>query len=208
MSIHASGDGFKASSSIKITFDGTIEVASGTTDAQGSFGIDFKVPPLTAGSHKIRISDGTTEREFDFVIESKAPPVPELEYPITASKPKQPITFIWGAVTDESGVTYEFQLSRDATFDDPLLHMSGIVDTTITLPENQKLESVSGKTPYLWRVRAIDGAGNTSDWSTVNTFTLGFTWPSWLIHVWYSLGIIVALVFGLWFGRRMAYQSY
>jgi len=35
-----------------------------------------------------------------------------------------------------------------------------------------------------------------------------FIMPSWMIHVWYGLGILVALILGLWLGRRMAYQNY
>ena len=72
----------------------------------------------------------------------------------------------------------------------------------------EKLKSAGSKTPYYWRVQATDAAGNVSEWSTVNTFTIGFLWPSWIIYVWGALAIVVALIFGLWFGRRMAYQSY
>jgi len=211
MDLGVTGGGFKASSPITITFDNsTTAAATGSTNAQGAFSITFNVPALTAGAHKMKISDGTTIVEVDFVMESAAPPAPLLLSPLTASKPKQPVTFNWSEVTDPSGITYEFQLSKDSTFStiNLLLDETGLTFTTIGLPADYKLESASGKTPYVWRVRAVDGAGNVGEWSTVNTFNIGMTWPSWLIHVWYSLGIIAALIFGLWFGRRMAYQSY
>jgi hypothetical protein len=74
------------------------------------------------------------------------------------------------------------------------------------MTDAEKLKSF--KTPYYWRVRATDAAGDVGAWSTSNTFTIGFIWPTWIIHVWYGLGIVVALILGLWLGRRMAYQSY
>jgi len=209
MNINITGTGFKASAPVTVTFDtNTAHAANGTTNAQGSFSLDFRIPPLVAGSHKMKISDGTTTQELDFYMEGTSPAVPLLESPLTATKPKQPVSFSWGAVSDPSGVVYDFQLSQDITFANLILSIPDMTDTSITLPANQELPSANSKAPYMWRVRAIDGAGNASEWSPVNTFTTGFSWPSWLIHVWYSLGILIALAFGVWFGRRMAYQAY
>jgi hypothetical protein len=209
MDVTASGTGFKASSAVGIYFDNnTTATAVGATNAQGTFSVDFKVPAVAKGNHTIRVSDGVTTKEFSFVMEGTAPPVPALLSPETASKASQPVTFNWNAVTDQSGVTYEFQLSQDASFATLILEQKSMTETTLTLPEDQKLPSASGEDAYKWRVRAIDGAGNASDWSSPYTFNIGTVWPSWLIHVWYGLGILVALVLGLWLGRRMAYQSY
>ncbi|MCL2149642.1 MAG: IPT/TIG domain-containing protein [Dehalococcoidia bacterium] len=209
MNMGVTGGGFRANSSITITFDSDPAVVATTSaTAQGSFSTSIQVPPLTAGAHKMRISDGTTTHELDFVIENTAPSAPVLLKPALASKPKQPVEFTWEAVADPSGVTYEFQLSQDETFEVLILEQLGISSTTLTLPDDPKLPSASGSNAYQWRVRAVDGAGNVGDWSPASTFNIGFIWPSWLIHVWYSLGIIIALVLGLWLGRRMAYQSY
>jgi len=211
MDVKVTGIGFRASSPVTITFDDNPDfTATGTTNAQGSFTLSFKVPSLAAGTNKLKVSNGTTVLEYDFVIESTPPAAPAQLKPLTAGKPKQPVVFSWGDVSDPSGVTYDFQLSQDPAFKTlPLtLDVYGLTETTLTLPADQKLPSAGSKNPYVWRVRAVDGAGNVGEWSTVNTFTIGFAWPSWLIHVWYSLGILVALAFGIWFGRRMAYQSY
>ena len=207
--ITVKGDGFKASAPVTVSFDNlTTNAATGTTNAQGSFSITFKAPAIAKGAHKIKVTDGTTTREFDFVMEGSAPQVPVLVMPATASKPTQPVAFSWNAVNDPSGVTYQFQLSQDATFNTTVLDQLNLTTPTLVLPADQKLPSAGGKTPYQWRVRAVDAAGNASAWSTANTFNIGFVWPNWIIHVWYGLGILVALILGLWLGRRMAYQSY
>jgi hypothetical protein len=211
LDITVKGDGFKASSPIAVTVDnGTANIATGTTSAQGSFQFTFKAPAIAKGAHTIKVSDGTTSKEFQFVMEGSAPPAPLLATPATASKPVQPVAFTWNSVSDPSGVTYEFQLSQDPTFNPAklVLEQTKLTATTLTLPADQKLPAAGGKTPYQWRVRAIDAAGNAGPWSTANTFNIGFVWPNWIIHVWYGLGIVVALILGLWLGRRMAYQSY
>ncbi len=209
LEVTVTGFGFKASSSVSVSFDSdTAATATGASNTQGSFSITFKVPAIAKGSHTIKVSDGITTKEFDFVMEGTAPAVPVLVTPATASKPQQPVAFTWNAVTDPSSVTYEFQLSQDATFATIIQEETGLTTPNFTLAEEPKLPSASGNTAYQWRVRAVDGAGNASAWSTTNTFSIGMVWPSWLIHVWYGLGILVALVLGLFFGRRMAYQSY
>ena len=205
------GYGFKAGTPIKVTFDeSTTVVGTINSNAQGSFILPFKVPALTKGPHTLKVTDGTTTKEFSFVMESKAPPVPVLVSPSPAVKPQQPVTFNWGSVVDESGVTYDFQLASDASFSPGtiILDQTGLTNTTLTLPADQELPPAGGKTPYVWRVRAVDGADNVSAWSTANTFSIGFVWPPWIIHVWYGLGILAALILGLWLGRRMAYQAY
>ena len=206
------GANFKPGATLNITFDNdpTI-IATAVVDVQGIVNLSFKVPTLAAGVRKMKLNDGTVSHEIDFVIESTAPPAPTLDRPKDGSKPKQPVTFSWKEVSDQSGVAYEFQLSQDPNFgEDAIIYADTVTNgITLTLPNEPKLPDSSDGFPYLWRVRAIDGAGNTSDWSVVNTFKLGgFALPSWMIHVWYSLGIIIALAFGVWFGRRMAYQSY
>jgi hypothetical protein len=212
--ITVKGDGFKASTPITVTVDnGTAAIASGTTNAQGSFQFTFKAPgapTLTKGTHTLKVGDGVTTQEFTFIMEGVAPASPLLAVPATASKPVQPVVFTWNPVSDTSGVKYEFQLSQDPTFNPStlVLEQKDLTNTQLTLPVDQQLPAAGGKTPYQWRVRAIDAAGNAGPWSTANTFNIGFVWPNWIIHVWYGLGILVALILGLWLGRRMAYQSY
>jgi hypothetical protein len=208
MDMTISGTGFKAVSDITVTFESTpVTVATVKSDNNGSFTVTFKVPVATSGSHTIKATDGTTTKEFAFFMDSTAPVAPALLLPIDKFKPKQPVSFSWNAVTDSSGVTYTIQIYQDpAPGATGLIEHTGLTATTYKMTDAEELKS--SKAPYYWRVRATDAAGNVGAWSTANTFTIGFIWPWWMIHVWYGLGIVVALILGLWLGRRMAYQSY
>lgn len=208
MDMTISGTGFQSNPTITVTFDSTtITGATVTSGANGSFTATFKIPTTPAGNHIIHVTDGTTTKDFAFFMDSTAPVAPTLLLPIDKFKPKQPVPFSWNAVTDPSGLTYTMQISLDPAFGATgLIEHTGLTTTTYTMTVAEKLKS--SKTPYYWRVRATDKAGNVGAWSTSNTFTIGFIWPWWIIHVWYGLGIVVALIFGLWLGRRMAYQSY
>jgi hypothetical protein len=137
-------------------------------------------------------------------MESTAPPGVDLISPVDNFKPRQPVTFSWNASSDPSGVTYELQVSADAGFNSLILEINDLTATEYTMGEVEKLDSVSTKTPYYWRVRAIDGAFNASNWST-DTFIIGLIWPVWLTYTLGGIGALIALIIsGLWLRRRMA----
>ncbi len=208
MELTVSGNGFKPSSAISVTIEGAAaQIASKQSDAQGSFSVTFKVPAVSGGEHILHVSDGTTVKDFTIFVDNAAPTAPAVPVWPRNFHPKQPVPFSWNGASDASGVTYELQLSQETGFTNLILSKKGLTATTYTMTEAEKLKS-SGKAPYMWRVRAIDGAGNVGAWSEVNSFGIGLQLPSWMIHVWYGLGILVALVLGLWLGRRAAYQSY
>jgi hypothetical protein len=207
MNFTINGTGFTPNATITVAFE-TTTVATVTSDGSGSFSAPFKIPAASAGSHTIHVTDGTTSQSFTFFMDSTAPAAPTLLTPTDKFKPKQPVPFTWNAVSDPSGVTYDFQISQDPNFGTLILEHTGLTTAGYTMTSAEKLKSAGSGNPYYWRVRAIDGAGNIGVWSSSNTFTIGFIWPSWMIHVWYGLGIIAALLLGLWLGRRMAYQSY
>ena len=209
MSLTINGTGFKPNKDITVTFaSAPVTVALVNSDAGGSFTATFKVPAAPSGNHTISASDGTTTENFAFFMDSTAPDAPALVTPVTSSKQGQPVAFTWKAVTDSSGVAYTIEISQDQSFATLILEHTGLTTATYTMTSAEKLKTAGSKTPYYWRVQATDAAGNVSGWSTANTFTIGFMWPSWIIYVWGALAIIVALIFGLWLGRRMAYQSY
>ena len=206
--ITVTGTGF-AVGVITVTFESTPQtVAIVSADSTGSFTASFKVPTAPSGPHTIHVSDGTTIKDFSYFMDSTPPDAPKLVLPVDKFKPKQPIPFTWGAVTDPSGATYTLQISQDPSFATVILEKTGLTTAGYTMSTAEKLKSAGAKTPYYWRVKATDLAGNVGAWSTSNTFTIGFMWPSWIIYVWGGLAIIVALILGLWIGRRMAFQSY
>ncbi len=206
MDLSVTGSGFKASSGITIAL-GASTLATGQTDGNGSFGISFRMPAATAGEHKITASDGTTTKEFTFFMDAQAPPSPSLLEPANASKPKQPLTFSWNAVTDISGVTYDLQVSRDAGFTTLVMEKTGLTDTEYAMTEDERLDSASASAPYQWRVRAVDSAGNKGVWTTPATFTIGFIWPMWLTFVLFGVALLVVLYIGMRIGSRIALKA-
>jgi hypothetical protein len=204
-----SGSGFKANATVTVTYETELVVlATTTTDSSGSFSVTFTIPASLAGDHTVTVSDGTTIEQFTFVMESDPPPPPRPLLPPMGFKPKQPITFDWEGVTDLSPpVIYSLQIARDSGFSDMVLEKTGLTETEYTLTEEEELESVGKNEPYYWRVRAVDGAQNESLWSGTGSFTVGFSWPSWLIYLWFGLGLVVAGIVGFVLGKRVAFSA-
>jgi len=80
-------------------------------------------------------------------------------------------TFKWSAVSDPSGVTYTLQVDNDSDFTSPEINPSDLIDNAYT-------PSYLAEENYSWRVRAVDGAGNLGDWSTVWTLLIDTTAPA------------------------------
>ena len=143
-------------------------------------------------------------------MESEVPPVPASLLPEVGVKAEQPVYFDWGDVTDTSGVTYTLQLAtaEDFTADSIVLEKKGLTDTEYTVTEEEKLPPVKEEAPYHWRVRAIDGASNASNWTGAGSFYVGFLWPKlggWLLYLLMGIGGLLLLALGFWLGRRTAY---
>jgi len=198
-----SGTGYGVGT-ITIT-DTTAAVTLATvTSAAGVFSVTFTIPEGAGGSHTINVSDASgVKHTFIFFMEEQAPAAPALMLPEEAGKAKQPVIFDWQDITDDSGVTYTFQLSTDSGFVTLVMEQTGLTTSDFTLTEAQELESVSGDAPYHWRVKAVDGAGNESAWSAA-TFTVGFSLelPLWAIIVISVVGGLGLLALGFWLGRR------
>ncbi len=203
MDLTISGTGYGAGTITITDTTAAVTLATATSDA-GVFSVTFTIPEGAAGSHTITVTDATGVRNtFTFFMEEQAPAAPALMLPEEATKAKQPVIFDWQDVTDDSGVTYTFQLSTDAGFVTLVMEQTGLTASDFTLTEAQELESVSGDAPYHWRVKAIDGAANESAWSA-GTFTVGFTLdlPLWAIIALSVVGGLGLLALGFWLGRR------
>ncbi len=208
-SVTVSGVGFEANSTITITYATEPQVVATTTsDANGDFTATFDIPKSTAGEHTITASDGTNSLEVPFYMEAQAPGKPQLLSPETGTKAKSLTEFDWESVVDPSGVTYDLQVatSEDFSAASIVLDIEGLTDSEhIITAKEEALASRSEEEPYYWRVRAIDGASNTGAWSDVSNFHVGFAWPDWIIHLWWGLGVIGAVLFGYYLGKRRAY---
>lgn len=202
------GSGFAANAVLTITYD-TIQVATGTVAADGSFSIAFTAPASAGGEHTLTATDGVNSQTATFTMESTAPAVPEPVLPLDEGKIKALGSFEWTAVEDPSGVTYDFEIASDPSFAVTMivLQKTGLTETMYTLLEEEELVKVKKEAPYYWRVRAIDGASNASEWAAAQWFTTGFIFemPGWLIYLLYGLGALLLGIIGFWVGRRTAY---
>ena len=170
--ISASGTGFTASSNITVNYDNN-QVTTTATDINGTFTVTFKVPVSESGIHQFTFTDGVNTITSDFSMDSTPPPTPILLSPASLTQTSGKPTLGWQDVTDPSGITYTLQIAKDATFNILVLQKDGLKQSEYTLTSQEVLGNVSQNTPYYWRVKAIDGANNQSDWSTPFTFYVG-----------------------------------
>lgn len=207
MEITISGTGFEPNALVTLSSESET-ITQVYTDDNGCFTASFKFPIALSGPHTITAYDGTTTKDFAFFMDSIAPEAPQLVLPSDKLKPKQPVPFNWQGVTDPSGVIYTLQISQDPDFGTLVLEKTGLTAESYTMAATEQLKRAGSKTPYYWRVRATDQAGNVGPWSVAYTFTIGLILPSWMIYVWIGLGILAAFFFGLWIGHRGVYARY
>ena len=138
------------------------------------------------------------------------PPIPSLITPAMNVKVETPVFLDWEEVTAfRPPVTYNLQIAADGEFTEIVLKKEALTESEYTLTEEEKLPAVKEEAPYYWRVKAIDNDANESEWSTPETFHVGFSFslPGW------GIGLLIALAailvgFGTFIiGRRTAYTK-
>ena len=158
------GSGFTPNHTITVYYD-DIAITTALTDNNGDFTATFTVPP-GGGSHIITVSDGTNARNYTFSLEQDPPPLPVLLLPNDESITKAEAFFDWQDVIDTSvPVTYDLEIASDINFATVVFYKTGIVDSQYALTESEILSVQFNNAPYFWRVKAIDGAGNQSEYS-------------------------------------------
>ncbi len=199
------GASFIVSATVIISYasnDESIPVATVPVDFSGGFLVKFNVPPSPAGSHAITASDGTSTAIATFSMESQPPPIPAPLSPEVTGTAAEEAHFDWEDVDDDSQpITYTLQVASDADFNIIELEREGLSSSEYTLSEEEKLEPTEEQVPYYWRIRAVDGAFNESDWSYPRLFYVGFSWALIPVWVWYAFGGLIALLAGI-FGFR------
>jgi len=201
------GTGFASGATVTITYnegDEVIATETTTADTNGNFNFAFIVPPSAAGSHVITATDGITTGTATFIMESEVPPVPLPGLPEAAGTAQEQARFDWGDVTDPSGISYTLQVASDIDFNTLAVDKEGIPFSEYTLTGDEKL-APAGQRAYYWRVKAVDGASNEGEWSSVGLFYVGFSRTAMSGGVWYILyGLIALILVGLvfWFYRR------
>lgn len=203
-----SGTGFKAGGTVTITYD-ALEVATAIAGDNGAFSIAFNVPASIGGNHIITITDGINTIKRIFTMESEAPPIPALLLPEDASKAEAEACFDWEDIDDPSGVSYTLQITSDTDFAAIILEKGDLTYSNYFITKVEKLPPTIKEAPYYWRVKAIDGASNESEWSTPRSFYVGssFTMPSWIKYALIALGALIVGFLAFWLGRRTAYYE-
>jgi hypothetical protein len=189
-----SGSGFGSNQPLTITF-GSIKIdTSATSDAKGSFSTGFKPPAGGSGNHLITVIDATQAvASTTFTIESSAPQVPVPASPEPGAKisfmENKPLEFKWSAVEDPSGVSYTLELAQKADFSGSVMRKENLEKPGYTVAGNEK----PGIGEYYWRVKALDGAGNSSEWSQAQILMI-----TGLEYMWIGMVVLaVILIAGL-----------
>ncbi|MFC1955880.1 IPT/TIG domain-containing protein [Chloroflexota bacterium] len=168
--ITISGAGLAPGSTVIVKYDDE-ETGKTIVNFDAGFSMDFGAPASGGGDHVITISGANTNQQFTFAMESAPPAIPAVVLPADATELSPKAVFDWEDVTDPSlPVTYRIQVSADRGFASLVLDKEGLTNSEYTLAEQEKLPSAEKEAPYYWRVRAIDRAGNESEWSMPSSF--------------------------------------
>ena len=139
-----------------------------------------------------------------------APPVPMLLLPINDSEAEAAAFFDWEDVTSLSPpVTYRLQVASDEDFSSMVLEKDGLAGSEYTMTEEEKLSAVKKEVPYYWRVKAVDGAANESEWAAPWSFYVGFAFvlPAWAMYLLIGIGALLVGFVAFLVGRRTAYYQ-
>ncbi|MBI4188759.1 MAG: hypothetical protein HY529_06100 [Chloroflexi bacterium] len=207
MQLTVNGVGFTAGGTATVNYDGK-PVVTATVGSDGKFSVNFKAPPSSDGGHIIIATDGTHSKQFAFTMESTPPSVPKPLKPEMGIKAEKDTFFDWEDVPDDpSGITYTLQIANDKDFSSIVLEKTGLTRSEYTITGKERLKSVSKDAPYYWRVKAVDGASNESQWSGTGSFYLGFSWglSSKMTYILLGAGALLLVILGVWIGRRTAY---
>ena len=182
-----SGGGFPANEAISISYDGVANMTA-VSDDKGSFS-DISInathtQDVHTVEHPVVVSSSNGTFSANFTMESTPPAQPALISPETATRigftGKVTPAFNWSAVSDDSGVNYDFQLAGDVDFTNVLISMTGLSEPGYTLTEAEAL----GYGSYYWRVKATDGAQNACEW------TEPYSFKSILLPLWSFIAIV------------------
>ena len=131
----------------------------------------------------------------------------ELLQPESDSQANTPVYFNWQDVTSLSPpIAYHLQIATDLNFSDIALEKTGLADSEYYLTREDELPDLGQDVPYYWRVKAVDNAGNESNWSPPWSIFLSssFTFPEWLTYLLIAIGVIIVGYLAYWVGKRTA----
>jgi hypothetical protein len=130
-------------------------------------------------------------------MESEVPLMPMLLHPELASTVKDSIHFDWEDVSDSSGVAYSIQVSDDVDFTTAVLEKENLLRSQYKVTEEDNQVFAGEKSVYYWRVKAIDGAFNESDWTPPAVFVVDLyrtSIPDWIKYTSYAVGVLLVAI--------------
>jgi len=203
--IVVNGTGFGADKDLTIKYDNVAVVTKLVTDAKGNFQASLKAPKSLGGKHNVTVADaGGASAPGVFTMETTPPSLPQIVSPKDGSRvglfDRVAPTFEWTGVSDPSGVYYSLQVSSSQSdFATTVLSKEDLVESKYTLTDAEAL--LRGK--YYWRIKAVDGAGNDSGWTTPILVKVGLM-PLWafILVVVVAVAFVTRLVFFLRSVRR------
>jgi hypothetical protein len=192
-----SGNGFSSNQPLAFLYDTKKTDTTATTDYKGNINTSFKPPVSKAGTHILTVTDaGGASGSVTITIESTPPETPSLISPkegtIFSLFENKPVDFSWAAVDDPSGVAYTLELSQKLDFSGAVTRKENLEKPALSLHINER--PMAGK--YFWRVKAVDLAGNASDWSKPQS--IEFTGFEYLWIAGIVLGVLVLAGLVIW----------
>lgn len=212
MDLTVAGHGFTSSEDVNIMYDGgTVETAE--TNDQGSFETSLPAPDSQHGEHQVAAGYfGENHASAIFTMESRPPGTPTLTSPSNGGWVgfigKETPKFEWSAVSDDSGVHYRLQIATSANvttggFVDPIVSITGLVQTSYTLNTTEALPSGS----YYWIVQAIDGAENESPWTAPRSLRIDLLPLRAFILIIVAIVVLIGVLLRAVIRRRAIYSD-
>jgi hypothetical protein len=220
-SVVITGKGFGSRVPVAIKCNDIAATSSPSSDESGNFSYTFSIPSGSQGSYRFTATDqsgntatltsGTApppppssntpppppQNQIQINTTPKPPPVTKTVAKPTVMNPKgesfgfigsEAVRFIWseGSGIGSGNITYTLEVSDNFKFVGvkPSMRITGINKTSHAL--------IVDPGTYFWRVKAVDSAGNESDWAnSLYAFNVGML-PDWAI-----IGVIIlAIIIG------------
>ena len=206
MTLSVRGKWFQPGDNVNILIDDAkIPITTVTVNNNNAFLVDMAVPPGKSGTHSLTAAGTKTKVTINYVIESLSPPQPVLNSSVATVGSSGAPRLSWSAVTDPSGVWYDLQIAGDRTFNDILVEKRLLITSEYVLTAAESDKVNRGGAPCYWRVRAVDGAANESDWTPSSTLIIGSSWlnlPGWTTYLLIALSVLVLLLVFFFFRRK------
>lgn len=193
--IHIDGTGFKGGASVNVKFGTATALGNISTDASGSFSGSFAAPKGISGNVDVVATDASNVTATTVFEMDKTPPgTPLVASPASGDTVgfigDTRVTFEWKAVSDPSGVYYDIQVATDPDFLGIVFEHTGLSSAEYKSTEQEALSNGE----YYWRVRAVDGATNASNWSGATKFKAGLLSMTALIIIAVVIVILILII--------------